>query len=78
MSVYLAAQRVIAYQRAHGHLPADLAAAGADSAGLAYAPGADTLFEIRAVTGTAQVAYRSSESPADFLGNAFQVLGSHQ
>lgn len=78
MAVFLAAQRVIAYQRSTGHLPVDLAQAGADPAGLTYERTADSLFEIRAHAGSGKLAYRSSENPAAFLGNTFHVLGGSE
>ncbi|HEX9563334.1 MAG TPA: hypothetical protein VF981_05160 [Gemmatimonadaceae bacterium] len=78
MTIFLAAQRVVAYQRANGRLPLDLSQAGADSTGLTYWRSTDSLFEIRAMAGGEQLAYKSSMNPALFLGNTFQVLGSSQ
>jgi hypothetical protein len=76
MNVFLAAQRVISYQRANGQLPADLTQAGVDSSGLTYWRSTDSLFEIRAMANGEQVAFKSSMNPAAFLGSTFQVLGS--
>lgn len=78
MTVFLAAQRVLAYQKANGRLPSDLAQAGADPNGLTYLRRADSVFEIHALADGQDVAFRSSENPASFLGDAFQVLGSGQ
>jgi hypothetical protein len=75
MQVYLAAQRVFAYQRANGRLPADLRQAGVDSTGLVYWRSTDSLFELRTIAGSVPVAYRSNMNQAAFLGNTFQVLG---
>jgi hypothetical protein len=75
MQVYLAAQRVFAYQRANGRLPADLPQAGVDSTGLTYWRSTDSLFELRTIAGGVPVAYRSTMNQAAFLGNTVQVLG---
>jgi hypothetical protein len=75
MQVYLAAQRVVAYQRAHGRLPADLHQAGVDSSGLTYWRSTDSLFELRTIAGGVPLAYRSTMKQAEFLVNTFQVLG---
>jgi len=78
MTVFLAAQRVLAWQKANGSLPSDLIQAGADSAGLTYVRSTDSLFEIHAAAGGEKVTFRSSMTPASFLGETFQVLGSGQ
>jgi hypothetical protein len=75
MQVFLAAQRVFAYQRQTGRLPADLSQAGVDSNGLTYWRSTDSLFELRTIAGGVPLAYRSTMSQAEFLGNTFQVLG---
>ncbi len=78
MHIFLAAQRVSAYQRTKGRLPGDLIEAGVDTSGLLYARLSDTLFEISSSVAGRQLAFTSGTSPAEFLGNTFSVLGSDQ
>lgn len=78
MQVFLAAQRVFAYQKSTGRLPADLQQAGVDSNGLTYWRSTDSLFELRVVAGGVPVAYKSTMPPSEFLGNTFQVLGANR
>ena len=75
MTMFLAAQRVLAYRGANGRLPLKLAEAGVDSTGLTYWRSTDSLFEIHATAGGQPIAFRSSANPAAFLGTTFQTLG---
>lgn len=78
MQVFLAAQRVFAFQKSTGRLPADLQQAGVDSEGLTYWRSTDSLFELRVIAGGVPVSFKSTMSPSEFLGNTFQVLGSNR
>src|ERR1051325_6998717 len=73
--MFLAAQRVRAYQAEHGQLPATLAAAGQTWPEITYFAEDTTTFEIRSsVVPTQPIVFRSNASLIDFLGTSRQAL----
>ena len=67
-------QRVFDFEKAHGHLPATLAEAGIDQAGLEYARRDSTRFELSAWTGDSLIVLRSADSISTFLGGSLKAL----
>jgi hypothetical protein len=74
MTLFLAAERVRAYQRASGKLPATLAQAGADTTGISYFRATDSLFEMWTTANGARIMYRSTMNNAEFLGTTLQTI----
>lgn len=67
-------QRIEAFQRREGRLPATLAEAGGHGGGLRYTPREDGTYAIEATLGRAQIVLASNHSVQAFLGNSLQVI----
>jgi hypothetical protein len=76
MHVFLAAQRVFAFQRANGRLPLTLGEAGVDTANVVYWRSTDSVFELWTSLNGDRVSFTSRMNPAEFLGPTFRLLGS--
>lgn len=68
-TLYLLGQRIRAYRRTNGTLPASLADVGESPRGITYAIVSDTVFELRAMDGAREVVFRSDVRPDEFLGD---------
>jgi hypothetical protein len=74
MTLFLAAERLRAYQQAHGSLPRTLRDAGVDSTGIVYLRATNTAFELSGTANGDTITFRSSMTNPAFLGNTLQVL----
>ena len=68
LELYLASLRVREYRAAHRRLPATLEEAGVQSAGIEYARGARSDFELSTIALGARMVYRSTVPDSVFLG----------
>jgi hypothetical protein len=76
MTLFLAAERLRAYQRAHGKLPPTLAEAGVDTTGIAYWRSTNTTFELSGMANGGKITFRSSMTNPEFLRTTLQVLST--
>jgi len=75
MTLFLASERVRAFERAHGRRPFYLTEAGVDTTGISY-QSTLTKFELSMTTNGERVTYRSAMSNPEFLGATLQVLAT--
>jgi hypothetical protein len=71
--VYRDIQRVEAWRRTNGRLPLTASEAGLPVDAKYTTPTADT-YTISEANGPLRLTYRSTDAPADFLGNAYSVI----
>jgi len=74
MTLFLASERVRAFQRQHDRLPQTLIEAGVDTTGMTYRLGAASTFDLAMGSRGGEVTFRSSMNGAEFLGSTIQVL----
>jgi hypothetical protein len=68
------AERVEAYRREHGSLPATLEDAGGGRSGLRYAPMGTGRYTISGTSDGVGVTYDSIDSIGTFVGNSYEII----
>jgi hypothetical protein len=75
LTLYLASLKVRAYHRTHQRLPANLAQAGVDSAGIVYWRSTDSAFELSMRVLGSRLVYKSTQPDSVFLGPQLRIRG---
>lgn len=65
---------IVAFAKAHGRLPADLAEAGDSASGVTYERTGDGTFRLTASVGDSIIVLQSSDSTEAFLGGAIAAI----
>ena len=77
-TMYLAAQKVVAYRVQQGVLPGSLADVDEDWAGVSYRPLSATVFELSARGDSGEIVYQSDQPVRQFLGQSAAFLRSRE
>lgn len=75
LTLYLASLKVRAYHDTHQRLPANLAQAGVDSAGIVYWRATDSAFELSMRVLGSRLVYKSIQPDSVFLGPQLRIRG---
>jgi hypothetical protein len=68
------AQRIELYRRDHGRIPESLEAVDASGRGISYAAINDSMYELRALSGSTELIFRSTDSVEAFLSSSVSYL----
>jgi hypothetical protein len=76
MTLFLASERVRAFERVHQRLPRTLVEAGVDTTGISFWRSTSSGFEIGTTVNGARLLYDSNTPNVAFLGSTLQVLST--
>ena len=76
MTLFLASERVRAFERTHHRLPNTLIEAEVDTSGITYWRSTSSAFEMWTTVNGARVNYNSNTTNVAFLGSTLQVLSA--